>query len=74
MTGFLRIDLSDFDNRKEEIAKDLMKAASEHGFFYGNNFCLVQKKKKNFKSKQFKRHKKTKKYTIQKKSVISQSY
>lgn len=38
MAGFLRIDLSDFDNRKEEIAKDLMKAASEHGFFYGNDF------------------------------------
>ncbi|GAA5799691.1 hypothetical protein EDC94DRAFT_598226 [Helicostylum pulchrum] len=34
MNGFLRIDLSDFDNRREEIAKDLMKAASEHGFFY----------------------------------------
>lgn len=40
MTGFMRIDLSDFDNRKEEIAKDLMKAASEHGFFYGNTTLL----------------------------------
>ena len=38
MNDFLRIDLSNFDNRKEEIAQDLMKAASEHGFFYGN-FC-----------------------------------
>lgn len=36
MNDFMRIDLSDFDNRKEEISKDLMKAASEHGFFYGN--------------------------------------
>lgn len=36
MNDFLRIDLSNFDNRKEEIAQDLMKAASEHGFFYGN--------------------------------------
>lgn len=32
----MRIDLSNFDSRKEEIAQDLMKAASEHGFFYGN--------------------------------------
>lgn len=36
MSDFMRIDLSNFDNRKEEIAQDLMKAASEHGFFYGN--------------------------------------
>jgi GH25 family lysozyme M1 (1,4-beta-N-acetylmuramidase) len=36
----MRIDLSDFDNRKEEISKDLMKAASEHGFFYGKSFIL----------------------------------
>lgn len=36
MNDFLRIDLSNFDNRKEDIAQDLMKAASEHGFFYGN--------------------------------------
>lgn len=44
MNGFLRIDLSDFDNRKEEIAEDLMKAASEHGFFYGNKliFFIVE--------------------------------
>lgn len=35
MTEFMKIDLSDFDKRKDEIAKDLMKAASEHGFFYG---------------------------------------
>ncbi|GAN08232.1 2OG-Fe(II) oxygenase [Mucor ambiguus] len=34
MSDFMRIDLSNFDDRKEEIAQDLMKAASEHGFFY----------------------------------------
>lgn len=43
MTGFMRIDLSDFDNRKEEIAKDLMKAASEHGFFYVVNHDIPVK-------------------------------
>jgi isopenicillin N synthase-like dioxygenase len=33
----MKIDLSDFDNRRESIIHDLMKAASEDGFFYGNS-------------------------------------
>lgn len=44
MNDFKRIDLSNFDNRKEEISRDLMHAASEHGFFYGKNiikFLLI---------------------------------
>lgn len=53
MTDFMRIDLSDFDNRKEEIAKDLMKAASEHGFFYGNNNFLFSSEFLSMKTKTF---------------------
>ncbi|KAI8878439.1 Clavaminate synthase-like protein [Backusella circina FSU 941] len=34
MHDFMRIDLSDFDNRREAIAFDLIKAASQDGFFY----------------------------------------
>lgn len=33
---FIRVDLSDFDNRQQEITKILMKAATSQGFFYGN--------------------------------------
>jgi isopenicillin N synthase-like dioxygenase len=40
MNDFMRIDLSNFDNRKEEISRDLMKAASEHGFFYGKSIDI----------------------------------
>lgn len=32
---FIQIDLSDFDNRRDEITKALMKAATTQGFFYG---------------------------------------
>ncbi|KAG0762427.1 hypothetical protein G6F62_001017 [Rhizopus arrhizus] len=31
---FIRVDLSDFDNRQQEITKTLMKAATSQGFFY----------------------------------------
>ncbi|KAI9470605.1 MAG: hypothetical protein EXX96DRAFT_585036 [Benjaminiella poitrasii] len=34
MAEFMKIDLSDFDNRKHEIARDLIKAATDYGFFY----------------------------------------
>ncbi|KAI8981798.1 hypothetical protein BDF20DRAFT_863319 [Mycotypha africana] len=44
MTNFMRIDLSDFDNRRDEISADLMKAASEHGLFYvvNHGICSEQ--------------------------------
>jgi hypothetical protein len=32
---FIKIDLSDYDNRKNEITRDLMAASTEQGFFYG---------------------------------------
>jgi isopenicillin N synthase-like dioxygenase len=32
---FIKIDLSDYDNRKDEITRDLMIACTEQGFFYG---------------------------------------
>ncbi|KAI8374144.1 uncharacterized protein BYT42DRAFT_547236 [Radiomyces spectabilis] len=31
---FMKIDLADFDNRRDEIVSDIMKAASTQGFFY----------------------------------------
>ncbi|KAI8578606.1 hypothetical protein K450DRAFT_281655 [Umbelopsis ramanniana AG] len=31
---FMKIDLSDYDNRKDEITRDLMTASTEQGFFY----------------------------------------
>jgi hypothetical protein len=39
---FIRIDLSNFDQRREEITKLLMEAATQQGFFYGK-----KKKKRN---------------------------
>jgi hypothetical protein len=36
----MRIDLSDFDNRREAIAYDLIKAATQDGFFYGNKHII----------------------------------
>ena len=32
---FIRVDLRDFDNRRDEIIETLMKAATNEGFFYG---------------------------------------
>lgn len=32
---FTCVDLSDFDNRRDEITKTLMGAATTQGFFYG---------------------------------------
>lgn len=32
---FTCVDLSDFDNRRDEIIKTLMGAATTQGFFYG---------------------------------------
>lgn len=32
---FMRIDLSDYENRQQEIIANLMKAATTDGFFYG---------------------------------------
>lgn len=35
---FMRIDLSDFDNnRRDEIVKNVMKASTGQGFFYGKS-------------------------------------
>jgi isopenicillin N synthase-like dioxygenase len=34
---FMKIDLSDYDNRKDQITQDLMKACTEQGFFYGKH-------------------------------------
>lgn len=36
---FMKIDLSDYDNRKDEITRDLMTASTEQGFFYGK--CAI---------------------------------
>ena len=33
--SFACIDLSDFDNRRDEIVADLMQASTGDGFFYG---------------------------------------
>lgn len=32
---FVCIDLSDFDNRRDEIVSDLARACKNEGFFYG---------------------------------------
>lgn len=32
---FIRVDLRDYDNRRDEIIKTLMEAATTQGFFYG---------------------------------------
>lgn len=32
---FIRVDLSDFETRKDEIVKTIMDAATTQGFFYG---------------------------------------
>lgn len=32
---FIRVDLSDFEIRKDEIVKTIMEAATTQGFFYG---------------------------------------
>lgn len=32
---FIRVDLSDFETRKDEIVKTIMKASTHQGFFYG---------------------------------------
>jgi precorrin-3B methylase len=32
---FIRVDLSDFETRKEEIVKTIMEASTNQGFFYG---------------------------------------
>ncbi|CAM0138926.1 unnamed protein product [Umbelopsis sp. WA50703] len=37
---FMKIDLSDYDNRKDQITQDLMKACTEQGFFYVINHGL----------------------------------
>lgn len=36
------VDLKDFENRREEIVKDLMEAAEDIGFFYIVNHGLPQ--------------------------------
>ena len=35
--NFICIDLSDFDNRRDEITADLMRACTGDGFFYGKH-------------------------------------
>lgn len=37
---FIRVDLSNYEERREEIIKTLMKAATEQGFFYGKKMAL----------------------------------
>lgn len=36
----VRVDLSDYDNRRDEIVDQLLKAAKNDGFFYGKHPSL----------------------------------
>lgn len=38
---FVRVDLTDFDNRRDEIIKTLMEAATTQGFFYGSYYATI---------------------------------
>jgi hypothetical protein len=38
---FIRVDLSNYEERREEITKTLMKAATDQGFFYGKTWLYL---------------------------------